>query len=146
MGLTVNGKATIFGVAGTATYGTIVYQLTGNNLSEDTPYGSLETGIGNTTSESYGDPKHTLEIDFTPISTTGNSMADALTLTKLPAAGSIVAIAATGLPLHDGNWNYSGKGKITPAQGPNPLKMTLTLTRNGPPTGGIPTALTAASA
>ena len=144
--LTINGKATIIGLDGTATYGTVAYTLLGANLTEETPTGKLEDGRGNIVSESFGDPQHTLAIEFTPISTTGNSIADAKGLAKLPVAGSIVVIASTNLPAYDGNWNYAGKGEIMPAQGQNPLKMKLTLTRNGAPSGGYPTAFTAASA
>lgn len=144
--MTVNGRACYMGVGGTVLTGNLAITKTALQtvgLKRETPVGRLKDGAGNTLSKGYARPVDTLTVKFAPVSVIGtNTFADAAANVLLPALGSIVTFADTGITSIDGDWNYDGSGSIDPDNG-GPLTISLTVSREGALSGVNPTSLAA---
>lgn len=141
---TITGTACYSGIAGT--FVTTVHAsdktvLQGAAMTRTTPSFVLEDGAGNPVSEGFGRPQDTLDIEFTPVSTT---QALAAAEVELPTIGTKVTLGDTGIADYNGDWNYLGNARIIP-QAKGPVKITMTVSRKGPVSGGRPTAMDVAS-
>lgn len=141
---TIRGTACYSGIAGT--FVTTVHAsdktvLTGASLTRTTPEWTLEDGAGNAVAIGYARPQDSLDIEFTPVSTTRALAAGEV---ELPALGTVVTLADTGVTAYDGDWEYNGSAKIV-AQAKGPAKISMTVTRRGALSGVNPTGLTVAT-
>lgn len=142
--MTVTGRVAYMGVAGTIATGNLLATktvLTGANLKRTTPRADLKDGAGNIISQAYARPTDELQVKFTPLSVTATSTtADAAANVILPAIGSLVTLADTGIAAFDGDWNYMGDASIdTDTAGA--VVISMTISRTGDLTGVNPTVL-----
>ena len=130
--MVITGTATIFGTKGTVTVGSVAMTVvTGIGLKANHPKADLKDGDDSIKARAYGARNDTLSVDFTPIADSGtNTQANVVAKFTLPAVGATVAIANTGVPDIDGNWNYDGEGSIN-LRGGQAASMTLPLVRIG---------------
>lgn len=148
--LLIIGQATYMGITGTVVTSNLASatksKLTGNSIKRSTPKAEAKDGAGNVFAKGFAGPVDTLTLKFIPVSNaTPSTTADAAANVILPALGSVVTLANTGVAAIDGTWQYEGEGSID--TDPNgPVVITLELMRNGTVDGsGNPTALTSVS-
>lgn len=143
----MTGQACYTGLSGTVVTGNLVAANTvmnGANLTRSTPKAVLTDGAGNVVAQGFARQTDSLAIKFTPVSAlTPPTTADAAAKVLLPANGSVVTLADTGIASFDGDWNYEGDATIT--TGPTAaLEISMTVTRKGGPLSGVnPIALAA---
>jgi hypothetical protein len=146
--MNIYGRACWVGISGTVVTAELstVGKLEPTNITFDreTPGSEMADGRGNTFGEFFGDARDSAVITaiVTDPSNTPTKTGVKANM-KLPGAGSIVTLAATGGgALLDGDWNCGRKPVIVPASATAWL-VTIPITRKGPPAPGstIPTAL-----
>jgi len=131
------GQISVFGADGTITLsgsGMLTSsQIANQSLGFSQTYetADLVDGSGRRRARYYHSPQQKLSAEFIPWDPTNpGNLATLKSAVKLPAAGSTVAIASSGSPAMDGNWNFSGNGGIRPNQ-KGFLVITMELERVG---------------
>lgn len=138
---TIIGTACYSGLAGT--FVTTVHlaaetSLQGLSHARTAAEWVLEDGGGNPIAEGFGRAQDSLDIEFTPVAA---SHTLAATEVQLPAVGTQVTLADTGIASIDGAWNYRNNARII-LQAKGPAKISMTVTRKGPlNVNGLPTVM-----
>ena len=141
---TIVGTACYSGIAGTfvtSVHASDKTSLQAMGMTRTTPSFTLEDGAGNTLAEGFARAVDTLDIEFTPVSTT---QALAAAEVELPTLGTKVTLADTGIADINGDWNYLGNATYV-FQAKGPAKIRMTVSRKGALSGGRPTAMDVAS-
>jgi hypothetical protein len=143
----MTGQACYTGLAGTIVTANLTSAtntvLNGASLTRQSPKAVLTDGAGNVVAQGFARQTDSLAIKFTPVSAlTPPTRADAAAKVLLPANGTVVTLADTGIASFDGDWNYEGDATITT----NPtgaIEIAMTVTRKGGLSGVNPQALAA---
>lgn len=138
------GKATFVGINGvvqTAELATTKTKVSDLKYSRKTPKVEVTDGNNNILSKAYADPQDAITVEAILLDDSGTpTQSGAQANGKLPLAGAVVTLSATGSTYFDGDWNYDGDGTVVPSRS-DAWKLSLPLIRVGPPTNNIPSAL-----